>query len=187
MSTGPRVIILAAGRGERFLASGGTTHKLDALLGEKSVLRHVLDTVQASGLAWHLVRPEGGTTGMGDSIALGVRETSDAAGWLILPGDLPLIAAGSLRCVASALGENRVVVPHYQHHKGHPVGFGRAYFQALSALTGDGGAARIVNDARFRGNALDLSLDDRGVMQDVDTREDLHRLQEQVNGWRSVE
>jgi hypothetical protein len=32
---GPVVIVLAAGRGERFAASGGTVHKLQALLAGK--------------------------------------------------------------------------------------------------------------------------------------------------------
>ena len=68
----PVVIILAAGRGERFLASGGKSHKLDALLGGQTVLAHVIRAVEAAALPWHLVRPEGGTRGMGESISLGV-------------------------------------------------------------------------------------------------------------------
>lgn len=61
----PVVIILAAGRGERFLASGGKTHKLEAVLAGQSVLTHVIQAVEAANLPWHLVRPEGGTPGMG--------------------------------------------------------------------------------------------------------------------------
>ena len=94
--TQPVVIILAAGKGERFLASGATTHKLDALLSGTPVLMHVINAVKASGLPWHLVRPPGGTAGMGASVALGVRATPDAPGWLILPGDLPLIQPATL-------------------------------------------------------------------------------------------
>jgi len=61
----PVVIILAAGRGERFLASGGKTHKLEAVLAGQSVLTHVIQAVEAANLPWHLVRPEGGTPGTG--------------------------------------------------------------------------------------------------------------------------
>ncbi len=68
----PVVIILAAGRGERFLASGGKTHKLEAVLAGQSVLTHVIQAVEAANLPWHLVRPEGGTPGMGASVSPGV-------------------------------------------------------------------------------------------------------------------
>ncbi|MGH8803408.1 MAG: NTP transferase domain-containing protein, partial [Polaromonas sp.] len=54
LSSLPVVIVLAAGRGERFAASGGQVHKLDALLAGKRVLDHVLDAVRASGLPCHV-------------------------------------------------------------------------------------------------------------------------------------
>ena len=85
----PTVIVLASGRGERFIASGGTTHKLKALLHGKPLLQHTLDAVKASALPWHL--EDAGHPGMGDSIAAAVRATIGAAGWMILPGDLPLV------------------------------------------------------------------------------------------------
>lgn len=173
----PVVIILAAGRGERFLASGGKTHKLEALIGGKTVLAHVIQTVEAAALPWHLVRPEGGTGGMGESISLGVRATSEASGWLILPGDLPLIQPASLLRVAEGLEEKGVVVPHYQQQAGHPVGFRREYAEALLGLAGDVGAREIVARARGQGDVLDLSLADEGVTFDIDTCADLQALQ----------
>lgn len=50
----PVVLILGSGRGDRFIASGGTTHKLHARLGSKTVLQHTLDAVRSSGLPWHV-------------------------------------------------------------------------------------------------------------------------------------
>ena len=175
--TPPVVIILAAGKGQRFRDSGGEVHKLDALLDGKTVLEHVLDAVNAAGLPWHLVRPPGGTDGMGESIARGVTATADASGWLILPGDLPLIRADSLRRVARALNEKPVVVPYYQSQHGHPVGFHRSYFTALSTLQGDKGAGNIVQIAYKRGEVLPLALNDRGIVDDVDTPGDLRAIQ----------
>lgn len=169
----PMVIILAAGRGERFLASGGTTHKLEALLGGKPVLAHVIQAVEAAHLPWHLVRPEGGTRGMGESISLGVQATAGASGWLILPADLPLIQPVSLLSVAEGLGEKGVVVPYYQQQAGHPVGFRREYGEALLGLGGDMGAREIVMSARRRGDVLDVLLADHGIVFDVDTVGDL--------------
>ena len=97
----PTVLVLASGRGERFLASGGQSHKLKALLSGKPVLQHTLDAVRASGLPWHV--EDAGHPGMGDSIAAAVRATVDSDGWLILPGDLPLIQPATIALLAGAL------------------------------------------------------------------------------------
>lgn len=169
----PTVILLAAGRGERYLASGGTSHKLDAMLNTRTVLEHTLAAVEASQLPWYLVRPDGGTNGMGDSIALGVTATSDASGWLILPADLPLIRPDSLTAVAHALANAAIVVPFWLQQPGHPVGFDRRYFAALSALRGDSGAKSIVRDARRQGRVTEVALDDEGIVVDIDTVSDL--------------
>lgn len=181
----PVVIILAAGRGERFLASGAQRHKLDTLLGERTVLEHVIHAVERAGLAWHLVRPAGGSGGIGDSIALGVNATSTASGWLILPADLPLIAPESLLRVAEGLSAKPLVVPWYQQHQGHPVAFSHCYFPALRALTGDSGAKSIVQRARARGEVLDLPLTDAGIIQDIDTLEDLRRVERNYDIYAS--
>lgn len=180
----PVVIVLAAGRGERFLASGGTAHKLDTLLDGKAVLSHTLAAVHASGLPWHLVRPEGGTGGMGESIAMGVQATAEAAGWLILPGDLPLVQALTLQRVAQALAKQTIIVPRFHQQQGHPVGFGRHYFHALASLQGDVGAAAIVREARVSGNVQDLPVTDDGIARDVDTRADLDLAQHLLRARR---
>jgi len=177
----PVVIILAAGRGERFRASGATTHKLDAILHGQTVLTHVIQAVKDAGLAWHLVRPEGGTRGMGESIALGVRATSHAAGWLILPGDLPLIQPDSLRRIAEGLREKPMVVPHYRQQQGHPVAFSHDFLSQLAALTGDSGAKEIVRSARLHYQVLDLALQDAGIRHDIDTLADLAAVQQVLN------
>ncbi len=171
----PTVIVLAAGRGERFKRSGGAMHKLDAMLAGLPVLERVLGAVAASGLPWHVVRREGACPegGMGDSIARGVGATQDAAGWLILPGDLPLIDPGSLRRVAQALASKPVVVPSWKGQQGHPVGFRAECAQALMALGGDRGAAAIVRAYRDRDAVHALDLDDPGIAMDIDTQDDL--------------
>jgi molybdenum cofactor cytidylyltransferase len=172
---GPIVIVLAAGRGERFAQSGGATHKLDALLGGVPVLQRVLHTVAASGLPFHVVRPERGRTadGMGDSIARGVAATADASGWLILPGDLPLVSVRTLRLVAQALASGQVVLPFWRGHHGHPVGFGKQCGSSLAMLSGDVGAAAIVRARRQSGEVRELAVDDPGIVMDVDTVGDL--------------
>ncbi|MGE4436293.1 MAG: nucleotidyltransferase family protein [Achromobacter sp.] len=178
----PTVIVLAAGRGERFTRSGGATHKLQAPLAGMTVLQRVLRAVAESGLPCHVVRAEaddgaGGAAGMGDSIARGVRATARAAGWLILPGDLPLVGADSLRRVAAALASSPVALPFWNGRQGHPVGFGRCCFAALARLQGDQGAASIVAAHRQAGTLCTLALADPGIVADIDTVADLARAE----------
>ena len=176
MSPLPFVIVLAAGRGERFAASGGAVHKLQALLAGKRVIDHVLDAVRASGLPYHVVQPDDLRPGMGDSIAAGVRATADACGWLILPADLPLITSATLRAVALA-PSCAVTVPRYQGQNGHPVRFSAACGPELLNLKGNQGAAQIVRAQEAMNSIAFVELDDAGCVTDIDTLDDLRRAE----------
>ncbi|MCV2370998.1 nucleotidyltransferase family protein [Roseateles oligotrophus] len=204
----PAVIVLAAGRGMRFLGQG---HKLEQHLGadldpstsgaEDTVLAHTLAHAIASGMRVvvvttqnlaPLVRPliaardvvaipefdsQGRATpiGMGYSIAAGVAATGDADGWLIVPADMPLLRPASMLAVAAALEQFPVAYAQYHGRQGHPVGFSAELYSELVDLHGDEGARRIV--ARYPSQAVEV--DDPGVLVDVDTVEDLARLQSQ--------
>ena len=170
----PTVLILASGRGERFIASGGTGSKLQALLHGKTVLQHTVDAVRASGLPYHV--ETGPNPGMGDAIAAAVRATPDAAGWLILPGDLPLVQPETLLAVAQALADHAAVVPTFQGQRGHPVGFSAACCVQLEALKGNRGAAPVL--AAY--TAIELVVDDAGAVSDIDTLDDLNRVAQKL-------
>jgi len=163
----PTVLVLASGRGERYLASGGTTHKLQADLCGKTVLERTLDAVRASGLPWHL--EDRGHPGMGDSIAAAVRASPNPAGWLVLPADLALILPSTLLQIASEDLDAEVLVPVFEGQRGHPVRFSGRCGAALAALHGDTGAASVVRSQRSRM----LAVDDPGCVLDIDTVQDL--------------
>ena len=176
------VVVLAAGRGERFLASGVSTHKLQAMLQGKKVLQHVIDTVEEAGLPMHVVYSNTVScpTGMGDSIAQGVRATSQANGWLILPGDMPLLQSKTLRAVALRLLEAPMcaaVQPVWNGQTGHPVGFSARCADALKALNGDFGARSVLQTLRCQGLLEQLPVNDPGIALDVDTVSDLVNLE----------
>lgn len=166
----PTVLILASGRGQRFIASGGTGSKLQALLHGKTVLQHTVDAVRTSGLPFHI--EAGPHPGMGDSIAAAVRATRDAAGWLILPGDLPLIQPDTLRAVAQALADHAAVFPTFKGQRGHPVGFSAQCRAGLESLKGNQGAAPVL--AAY--NAIEFVVKDAGAVTDIDTMDDLKRV-----------
>jgi len=165
----PTVLILASGRGERFKASGGAVHKLQALLAGKPVLQHTLDAVRASGLPWHV--EDAGHPGMGDAIAAAVRRTANAAGWLVLPGDLPLVQPATLQTMAQVLVDQRAVVawPEFAGERGHPVAFGQDCLDDLRALQGEKGAAPVVRKWAGQQRGLAVPVQDEGVVADIDT------------------
>jgi molybdenum cofactor cytidylyltransferase len=166
LTTKPIVIVLSAGRGERFRAAGGITHKLDALLAGKPVLQHTLDAVAATGLALHIVRPAPELLTMGDSIAAGVAATPDAGGWLLLPADVPMLEASTIDRIAQAIEQGAEAArPVHAGQVGHPVGFAASKRAELLNCKGFPGAS-VVFSASV---AIKIEVNDIGCVSDVDT------------------
>jgi molybdenum cofactor cytidylyltransferase len=165
----PTVIVLASGKGERFKASGGQVHKLQALLGGKKIIDWTLDAVRASGLPCHI--EDAGHPGIGDSIAAAVRATPDANGWLILPADLPLIKPATLLAVAQGLQSAAACYPSHAGQRGHPVGFSAQLGPELAKLQGNQGAARVFTAQK----AMKIIVNDVGCVTDIDTLQDLEK------------
>jgi molybdenum cofactor cytidylyltransferase len=106
--------------------------------------------------------------GMGASLACGVAATPQADGWVVALADMPWIVATTIRAVAHALACGAAIVaPAYRGERGHPVGFARTHFAALTALRGDAGARSII--AAHPDALMLLEVGDAGVVRDVDT------------------
>ena len=173
----------AARAGARGDHPSGPKHD-GAAAAQRDEAQRQLAAVQASGLPFHVVEhshtahlPQ---PGMGDSIAAGVTATADACGWLILPGDLPLIRPDTLHLVASRLmtlpAGQQTVQPRFEGLRGHPVGFRRACGEALRALRGDEGARGVL----AQWPPAMLSVDDEGTVLDVDTPERLAQAEQRL-------
>lgn len=185
------VVVVAAGSGSRFV---GNVHKLAQPFGEASVLGATLRNAIASRLHVVVVTTAPfaevarssvaardvivvpavadaapGAAGMGTSIAAGVRASAGSNGWLVLPGDMPLVAPASLVAVADALAHHAVAYAQHRGRRGHPVGFAAELYSELAALEGDEGARRLA--ARYP--AFAVEVDDAGVLVDIDTEADL--------------
>lgn len=198
LPSSPVVVVLAAGAGRRFREAGGAGSKLHARLLGRPVLDWTLAAVHACGLPWVLVeRPEHepDAYGMGDSIARGVARQPDAPGWLILPGDLPLIDPASLINIAQSLRDGAlgdpwavvrplVAMPDGTTQPGHPVGFGPAWQDALLGLRGESGAMPLVRQAVQRGTMHPLPSDDAGCVQDIDHPDDLLKAEKALQSRR---
>jgi molybdenum cofactor cytidylyltransferase len=194
MRVRPTILVLAAGAGSRYL---GANHKLEESLGAATVLgttmRNAAQTqlpllvvttaARAALVGRHvaardilIVSDADAARGMGDSIAAGVAQRSGATGWLVLPGDMPLVTPGSMLAVASALEQYPVAYAQHRGRRGHPVGFSAELYSELVRLSGDDGARRVM--ARYP--AQGVELDDPGVLLDVDTEADLVALRKRL-------
>ncbi|HEY3433685.1 MAG TPA: nucleotidyltransferase family protein [Rhodocyclaceae bacterium] len=112
--------------------------------------------------------------GMGHSLAAGVSASAEAPGWIIALADMPFIAASTHRRIAAALETGgSIAAPTFEGHRGHPVGFARHWYEKLSALTGDEGARSLLAAAPHA--IVHCEVEDRGILRDVDTPEDLHK------------
>jgi molybdenum cofactor cytidylyltransferase len=113
--------------------------------------------------------------GMGHSLASGVAATPDAPGWIIALADMPNVRSQTIAAVAAAIGRGaRIALPVYRSERGHPVGFSAVCRDELLALSGDSGARALLQ--RHAEEVAKVEVDDPGVLQDVDTREDAARI-----------
>jgi molybdenum cofactor cytidylyltransferase len=192
MSFRPAIVVPAAGSGSRF---GGPLHKLEQAFEGGTVLEATVRNALQTGLPVVVVTtaalaplvggllagrdvvvlgPALAARGMGYSIAAGVAVQSDAPGWLVLPGDMPLVRPASILAVAAALEQQPVAYAQHRGRRGHPVGFAAELYSELVQLDGDDGARRV--SARYP--AQGQEVDDPGVLLDVDTRADLDALRQ---------
>ena len=113
--------------------------------------------------------------GMGHSLAAAVRAAGDASGWVVALGDMPRVATHSIEAVVAALNAGaRIAVPTHRGQRGHPVGFAASCRAELLALRGDAGARGLLQ--RYAAEVVSVEVDDPGILQDVDTVDDLDVL-----------
>lgn len=195
MRSRPAIIVPAAGSGLRFAEGrfnkltqpfdGGTVlgttlrqavrSQLPVLVVTTAALAPLVGTLLARRDIVVLAEGEA-SRGLGYAIAAGVAERSGAPGWLVLPGDMPLVQPGTLLAVAGLLEQHAVVCAQHRGRRGYPVGFAAELYSELVVLNNEDGARRIV--ARYPAHGLEL--DDPGVLLDIDTEDDLQALQRRL-------
>ena len=181
-------ILLAAGRGSRFgsdklvyLLPDGTPMALAAARNLRPACERLIAVLRpGSTVLAGLLAAEGCETvicqdanaGMGRSLAVGVRESADAAAWIVALADMPFILPSSHLSVATGLRAGAsLVASEFNGKRGHPVGFAGEWLDQLSGLSGDQGGKSIL--ASHRQQLLRCPVDDPGVLRDVDRPEDL--------------
>jgi molybdenum cofactor cytidylyltransferase len=189
-------VVLAAGSGARF-GGGKLTHPwrdgllIDGALAAAfaapvrtvTVVTGADPKVEAAARAFaeragqpgrlRLVHCEGHAEGMGATLRAGVASLPpDAAGAFVFLGDMPLIPPAILPELAAAVAAGApAAAPRCEGQRGHPVLFSRELFPELAAARGDEGARSVLRGLGPRLALVETS--DRGVLFDVDLRDDL--------------
>ena len=185
------VILLAGGGASRF----GSDKRLAPLKDGRTLMLAAIDNVRQAGLPLlvcladedraiaHILRAErvrcrrcpDSAGGMGATLANGIATIQGTwQGALVGLADMPLVRPATYRLVSDRLAPGTIVAPTCGHRRGHPVGFDRAYFPRLLALSGDRGARGIL-DANPEA-VVELEVDDPGVLIDVDVADHLRAL-----------
>jgi CTP:molybdopterin cytidylyltransferase MocA len=194
VSSGVSAIVLAAGAGSRY--GGG---KLLAKLGGKPLIEYALDTLsgapvdeivvvlgaEAEGLRETceshgvlVVENPDWAQGQSTSVRTGLRACApDSRAAVVVLADQPLVGAGAVDRLVAAFEEGaRVAVATYGGRPRNPVLFSREVWPLLVAeLEGDEGARPFLR--RHPELVVRVSCDGAGDPADVDTAEDLRRLE----------
>jgi molybdenum cofactor cytidylyltransferase len=114
--------------------------------------------------------------GMGSSIATGVRTAIDAAGYLILPGDMPVVKSDTIARLVEHFEANpdQITVPVRDGRRGQPVIFPSWAKVDLCTLAGDAGSNFLVDQNPSR--IFDVQVGDPGIWRDIDRPDDYHAL-----------
>jgi len=186
-------IVLAAGRGARFDATRGklltdfggrplVRCAVEAALGSKAsktivVTGHTSDEMERAlaGLPVVFAYNPDFASGMASSLRAGLAHAADSAGALALLADMPDVTSAILDQLIAAFNcapDRAAVAPVYQGRRGNPVLLGRRLFPRLALLNGDEGARRLLGSTE---GVLEIAVDEKSVLADIDTREDLER------------
>ena len=179
-------VVLAAGAGTRFV---GATHKLDAELAGRPLLRHAVDAAVESGIGPVVVVTAGHVTtslpplvttvvneswqdGQMSSLRTGIIASAvrGARSVVVGLGDQPFVQPEAWRAVAAATAP--IAVATYDGRRGHPVRLHETVWDLLPD-GGDEGARSLM---RLRPDLV-IEVPCQGSATDVDTLEDLRRWQ----------
>ena len=95
---------------------------------------------------------------------------------LILPVDYGAVRSDTVAAIVAQAGTAEIVVPVFEGRHGHPVCVSRAIMEELLALPAEAQAREVIR--RHRADTRYITVDDLGVVSDVDTPEDYRALLE---------
>lgn len=183
-------ILLAAGRGARFDATGQRNKLLQPLAdGEEVAVAAARNLLAALPSVLAVVRPgndklaaklngagcevtvcDHADEGMAASLVHALSCKRMARGWVIALADMPFVQPATAAALAAAVAAGAgIAAPTIGGRRGNPVAFGRMHLDELLQLRGDEGARRLLQAHPVTA----IAVDDPGILQDIDTPPDL--------------
>ena len=111
----------------------------------------------------------------------------EASVLLVCPGDLPGIRFETVAAVVSEVEQGALLaVPTFAGRRGHPLALSAALAERIMGLDLELGLRELV--AEWAGDAVELEVDDPGVLRDLDTPEDYAQavdLSRAESGWKN--
>ena len=184
-------VVLAAGYSKRV-----GQFKPALLLDGKPILERCIENMQPvcdriivvggykireiAGLIQHLpditlVENKNFEDGMFSSVQCGIREvTSDR--FFLIPGDQPVVRTETFQRLLDDLGD--IVIPRYKGKKGHPALIAGRFIPEILAMPP---TATLRDFIHSKENVI-VDVDDPGIGLDVDTIEDLKKIERYIKG-----
>lgn len=136
--------------------------------------RHAAEIVAGADLdEVDVIEHRGWADGRTSSIQAGIHAVVPGARAIVLAlVDMPYVRAATVRTLVDtfrALPGAEAVIPIHANRRGHPILLGATLFDRILALGPDEPLRNLLRDAR----AVEIPVDDPGVLVDLDTPEDV--------------
>lgn len=194
-------LILAAGQSRRM----GKDNKLLATLGDKSLIKHTTEALEAScvediyvvtghererienemtGHTLHFLHNPLFASGLSSTLKAGIAGLpKDADGVLVCLGDMPLTGSDVLNAIIEAFNDapmEMICVPTFDGKSGNPVLLPRSCFAEIMELEGDVGARSLIGLHAER--VLKVPVPSISILTDIDTPGELGALNASPQG-----
>jgi putative nucleotidyltransferase with HDIG domain len=123
--------------------------------------------------------------GMFSSVIAGIAAMEyEPQAFLVLPADIPLVRAATIRSLVSRFmeGKNRILVPSFRGRKGHPPLISAELQGVITGFTGENGLKGALED--LEAETVKVEVADGNILFDVDDPADYGEMKER---WRRRE
>ena len=194
-------VILAAGESKRFRPENKLLYKINGV----SVLNHLLDAflqsnidsitivvgfqksevikitnslVSSSNIPTNLVEnQEFRTGGMSSSIIKGLNSVINSEAVLITPADIPFISINVINTLINYYRRNnpKIIIPTCDQRKGHPILISSDLYPEVLSISEELRGLKEIT-TKYRDLIDYLPFEEKGIIRDIDTKEDLQNL-----------
>ncbi|MCK4848926.1 MAG: nucleotidyltransferase family protein [Candidatus Heimdallarchaeota archaeon] len=115
--------------------------------------------------------------GMSSSIIKGMQSVINSEAVLITPADIPFIPSNVLNTLINyfKLNKPKIIIPCCDQRTGHPILISSDLFPEVLAISEETRGLKEIT-TRFRNQIVYLPVEAKGIIRDIDTKEDLRKF-----------